>query len=56
VDGNVDTAGEQRLLNPRAPISPKGFERSRSPIVVMGTRATSRSGFARRRASAASSA
>src|SRR5688572_13440435 len=41
---------------PRAPISPKGFERSRSPAVVIGTRATSRSAFARRRVSAASSA
>src|SRR5215211_2380784 len=41
---------------PRAPISPNGFERSRSPVVVIGTRATSSSGFACRRASAASSA
>src|SRR6266540_2738865 len=41
---------------PRAPISPNGYERSRSPVVVIGTRATSRLGFACRRASAASSA
>ena len=30
---------------PRAPISPNGFERSRSPAVVIGTSATSSSGF-----------
>src|SRR6185369_3709600 len=41
---------------PRSPISPNGFERSRSPAVVMGTSATSRSGLAKRSASAAISA
>src|SRR5687768_17402486 len=41
---------------PRSPISPNGFERSRSPAVVIGTRATSTSAYAARSASAASSA
>src|SRR5919198_3083466 len=41
---------------PRAPSSPKGFERSRSPVVVIGTSATSSPGCDWRSASAASSA
>ena len=35
---------------PRAPISPNGFDRSRSPAVVIGTMATSTSELARRSA------
>ena len=41
---------------PRAPISPNGRVRSRSPAVVIGTSASSRSARTRRRASAASCA
>ena len=38
---------------PRAPISPNGLVRSRSPAVVIGTSAISRSGLAARKASSA---